>query len=86
MSGLDPLSGLMAPDQILAVVAETKHASFDLLAIPSTNMPRSAEGDAARVELTVLVFDPEMHLAFQLVVDCFLIERDHIGFCFDGFQ
>ena len=49
-------------------------------------MPRPAKGDAAGVELTVLVFDPEMHLALQTIIDRLLIERNHIGFGFDGFQ
>jgi len=45
-----PPAGLQAPNQVLAVITLEKQATLHPLPLPSANVPRSAEGDAAGVD------------------------------------
>jgi hypothetical protein len=84
--GPSSLASLHTPSQVLAVIALGKQAVLYPLPLPSANVPRGAEGDAARVKRAVLVVDAEMHLGFQPVVNGPLPERDYIRSGFRSLQ
>jgi hypothetical protein len=76
VAGPDALASLMAPNQVLAVVALGKQAIGNPFPFPRANVPRCAEGSSVVVELLFGVIDAKNDFAFPAVVDRLLLERN----------